>query len=200
MKWSINYDDIIISRLIKCSNSENGKGSDGLFNWVREVKRKIPDLALFVDFTIATGLRLDEAINSYRLIVGLDNINDYYNTKQQILEHFRYKPIFIRRTKKAFMSFASKKLVNSVRSSGFLPTQDIIRKRLQRSGLNMRFGDLREFFASYSVKNLRQPEIDFLQGRVSASVFMRNYFNPLWIDDLKMRSLENIEKLTNLTK
>lgn len=42
----------------------------------------------------------------------------------------------------------------------------------------MRFGDVREVWASVMPKHLRQPEIDFLQGRVSTSVFMRNYFNP----------------------
>jgi len=44
-------------------------------------------------------------------------------------------------------------------------------------------------------KGLSQPEIDFLQGRVSANVFMRNYFNPALIGDLKERVFEAIGKL-----
>jgi len=45
---------------------------------------------------------------------------------------------------------------------------------------------------------LTPPEIDFLHGRVSASVFMRNYFNPAWITDLAQRTLKAIEEI--LTK
>ncbi|MDH5459542.1 MAG: hypothetical protein OEY95_06335 [Candidatus Bathyarchaeota archaeon] len=44
-------------------------------------------------------------------------------------------------------------------------------------------------------KWLSQPEIDFLQGRVSASVFMRNYFNPALIGDLKERVFKAIEEI-----
>ena len=59
----------------------------------------------------------------------------------------------------------------------------------------MRFSDIRELFASCSVKHLKQPEIDFLQGRVSTSVFMQNYFNPMWIADLKTRAITNLTDL-----
>jgi len=40
------------------------------------------------------------------------------------------------------------------------------------------------------VKYLKQPEIDFLMGHTSANVFMANYFNPVWIKDLKERVLK----------
>jgi hypothetical protein len=74
----------------------------------------------------------------------------------------------------------------------------MIYKRLQLLGLRRRFGDVREFYASYSTKHLRPPEIDFVQGRMSASVFMRNYFNPAWISDLKERVLMNAKELLEL--
>jgi len=197
LKWSVNNDDIIIARLIRYSNG-NGTTND-LFEWIKTVKREIPDFAVFMDFTLATGLRLDEAIESYRLIVH-GNLSEYYNAETGVLEHFRYRETFIRRTKKAFMSFASKSMIEAIRSSDFTPTQDVIRKRMQRLGLKLRFGDLRELWASYGVKHLRQPEIDFLQGRVSASVFMRNYFNPAWIGDLQKRALKNANELLALSR
>jgi hypothetical protein len=40
-------------------------------------------------------------------------------------------------------------------------------------------------------------EIDFLQGRTSASVFMRNYFNPALISDLKERVFKGIAALAH---
>lgn len=53
-----------------------------------------------------------------------------------------------------------------------------------------RFSNVRELHATLVIKYLRQPEIDFIRGRVSTSVFMRNYFNPAWIGDLKERTLK----------
>jgi hypothetical protein len=195
LKWAVNSDDLIIARLVKYSDNSN---ANELFNWVSAVKRQIPDFAIFIDYTIATGLRLDEAINSYRLIVELSEQNQlskYYNAERGVLEHFRFRTLFIRRTKKAFMSFASAELISKVAASGFKPSTDIIKKRLQRCGLNLRFSDIRELFASRSVECLKQPEIDFLQGRVSSSVFMANYFNPTWISSLRKRALKNERRL-----
>jgi len=42
---------------------------------------------------------------------------------------------------------------------------------------------------------LTQPEIDFLHGRTSASIFMQNYFNPALISDLKERVFKAIEEI-----
>ncbi len=184
--------------MIKYSGGTGSERTSDLFNWVKKVKNEIPDFSTFMDFTVATGLRLGEAIESYKLIVELseqNKLNEYYNAERCVLEHFRFKSIFIRRTKKAFMSFASNELIERVRESGFKPTNDIIRKRIQRRKLKLCFPDLRELWASRAVRHLSQPEIDFLQGRVSASVFMRNYFNPAWISDLKKRAIKNVNKL-----
>ena len=196
LKWSIDNDSVIIARLVKYSGN-SGNGND-LFEWIRTVKRKIPDFAPFVDLVTATGLRLSEAIESFNLIAH-GNLCEYYNAETRVLEHFKFRERFIRRTKKAFMSFASKELIDAIRSSDLYVTKDFIDKRMQRLGLKLRFGDLRELWASYGVKHLRQPEIDFLQGRVSASVFMRNYFNPTWISDLKKRALKNANELQRNT-
>jgi len=198
LKWSVNNDDIIIARLMKYSGDA---APNDLFNWIAEVKARVPALSVFMDFTVCTGLRLDEAVNSYRLIVELGEdgkLGAYYNPERQVLEHFRFRKIFIRRTKKAYMSFASTALIDAVQKSGLYPTHDVIHKRMQRAGLNIRFSDLRELYASYSVKHLKQPEIDFLQGRVSSSVFMQNYFNPTWISGLKKRALKNGKELMKM--
>ena len=200
LKWSVNNDDIIIARLIKYSGGSGNRNTTDFFNWVRTVKREIPDFAPFMDFTLATGLRLSEAITSYRLIVELSEqgkLGEYYNAQRCVLEHFRFRELFIRRTKKAFMSFLSNELIETVRLSGFHPTKDVIERRIRRRKLKLCFSDMRELWASRSVKHLSQPEIDFLQGRVSASVFMRNYFNPTWITDLRKRALRNANLLLN---
>ncbi|MEM1581292.1 MAG: hypothetical protein ABIM44_07455 [candidate division WOR-3 bacterium] len=45
------------------------------------------------------------------------------------------------------------------------------------------------------VKYLKQPEIDFLMGHISANAFMSNYFNPIWIKDLKDRTLREEKEI-----
>ena len=180
-KWSVNADDVIIARLIKARQNNN------VLEWVRTVKQKIPKLSTFMDFITATGLRFEEAITSYNLIIDLakqDKLSEYYDSEKEILEHFRFKELFIRRTKKAFISFVSKDLIKQTILEDSRTTRNIIVKRIQRRKMKLRFSDIREFWASYMVKHLSQPEIDFLQGRISATVFMRNYFNPTWISDL----------------
>jgi hypothetical protein len=44
-------------------------------------------------------------------------------------------------------------------------------------------------------KWLNQSEIDFLQGRISGSVFMRNYFNPALITDLHERVFKGLTEM-----
>ena len=47
----------------------------------------------------------------------------------------------------------------------------------------------------YLTKHIIQPEIDFLHSRVLTSVFMRNYFNPTHITDLRTRIFKAIKEI-----
>ena len=118
----------------------------------------------------------------------------YY--KENTLEHYRYKNIFLRRTKKAFISFVSKNLIDIIAKESRL-TKNILSKRLYRRDINRRFKALRRYNASFLTRYLRQSEIDFLQGRVSTSVFMKNYFNPALISDLKFRTIKASNEILN---
>ena len=189
LKWSSGRgDDLIIARLTRTVNDEE------IIDWIRQVKAIVPDHAAFLDLMAATGLRFEEAINSWNLIIrlGENRLGEYY--KSETLEHFRFKELFIRRTKKAFISFVPIGLIKRIVKAHPL-TRSMIVKKIQRRGLRLRFGDIREYHASYLTKYLRPPEIDFLHGRISTSVFMRNYFNPAWIKDLKERTLRAAEEI-----
>ncbi|MEM2806023.1 MAG: hypothetical protein QXK86_04150, partial [Candidatus Bathyarchaeia archaeon] len=101
-------DELLIDRLTKVQNP------DEVFQWIKQVKKERFELEAFMDFITVTGLRLEEAVLSYNLIVKLQRENrlgEYYNMDKQALEHFKFKDLFIRRTKKAFISFAPKELV-----------------------------------------------------------------------------------------
>ena len=63
----------------------------------------------------------------------------------------------------------------------------------------MRYSDIRETHGTLMTKYLKDNEIDFLHGRVTSNVFMRNYFNPSLISDLKTRVFQTTCEIQQLT-
>jgi len=196
IKWvGKSTDEIIIDRLTKVVDPNE------LFNWIREVKRMNPDFEDFLDLMAITGLRLSEAIECYNLIIKLSKegkLCEYYNEERETLEHFKFKEIFLRRNKKVFISFVPKELVERIASNRkLIKSRYQVEKRIQKQGYKIRYTDIRELHGSFLTKYLMQPEIDFLHGRTSASIFMQNYFNPAWISDLKERTFKAIVEIQN---
>jgi hypothetical protein len=73
----------------------------------RSENRKLREL---LDLMIVTGLLLIEAIECYRLIIQLSQqgtLSSYYNSEHQIFEHFRFKSVFIRNSKKSVYQLCS---------------------------------------------------------------------------------------------
>ncbi|MEM3696857.1 MAG: hypothetical protein QXQ94_05040, partial [Candidatus Bathyarchaeia archaeon] len=98
IEWSgKSSDQIVIERLTKT------KDVNEVFEWIRQVKNARSDLALFMDFITVSGMRLNEAIASYNLIIDLarkHKLSDYYNEEKEALEHYKFKDTFLRRSKK----------------------------------------------------------------------------------------------------
>ena len=89
-----NADQIIIDRLNKVENPGE------VFEWIHKAKAARPELTDFLDLMGITGLRLVEAVECYNLIIDLsreEKLGSYYDSKKHILEHFRFKEIFIRK-------------------------------------------------------------------------------------------------------
>jgi len=192
LKWqTTKAEDLLISRMTKVK--DNGE----VLQWIHEIKGNFPGLETFLEFVLVSGLRFSEAINSYDLIIDLakeNRLNEYYIEDREVLEHFRFKKLFLRNTKKVFVSFVPRELIKRIGERERI-TSCQIRNRLKRNNYGMRFPEVRQYFATYMTKHLTQPEIDFLQGRVSTNVFMRNYFNPALITDLKERVFKGIADL-----
>jgi hypothetical protein len=194
LKWKdVRVEDLILSRIARA-----GGGGD-VVEWVRRVKGEVPRLGAFMDFVTLTGLRLEEAVNSYNLIIELGSegrLGEYYSYEGCMLEHFRFRELFMRRTKKVFISIVPGEVVEAVRRAGERLTVYKVNNWVRRDRrLGARFNDVREYWATYMTRWLNPAEIDFLQGRVSGTVFMRNYFNPALITDLKDRVLRGVTEL-----
>jgi hypothetical protein len=60
-----------------------------------------------VKFACLTGLRPAEAAESVRRINDKDEFARYYNPERQALEHIIFPSVFLRQTKKAYISFVT---------------------------------------------------------------------------------------------
>jgi intergrase/recombinase len=194
LKWmGKSADDIFIDRLNSVKDPEE------IWNWVREVKKERPELTEFMDLMAVSGLRLIEAVNSFNLQGTLARegklYSSYFVAEKSTLEHYRFKEIFIRRSKKAFVSFVPEQLVQDISKLRPWVSTDAVQKMVQKRGLQLRFADIREAHATFMIKYLKKEEIDFLHGRVTSGVFMQHYFNPSLISDLKARAFQGVAEI-----
>jgi hypothetical protein len=95
---------------------------DKLIARVKEMVHKLPTfMGQIVKFGVLIGLRPSEVIESVRLLNNVDNITanisdkiQYYNPERQCLEHFRFPNVFLRQTKKAYISFITHEQLSGI--------------------------------------------------------------------------------------
>jgi len=198
LRWrGKSADDLFLERLSRVVDPEE------VWRWIRDVKVARPDLCEFMDLMALTGLRLVEGVCSYNLIIKLSRegkLDSYYIHEHGALEHYRFKELFIRKSKKAFVSFVPTELVSAISKKEILTSADAVQKLVQKRGLPLRFADIREAHGTFMTKFLKPSEIDFLHGRVTSSVFMQHYFNPALIGDLRERAFKGITEILEKVK
>jgi hypothetical protein len=88
IKW-VNNDDAFNSFLRIVNNQHSSLGE-----WYRTAQDILRDNEkLWLRFNLLTGLRKQESINAFNLIIELSQQNrmsEYYNSELGILEHFKY--------------------------------------------------------------------------------------------------------------
>lgn len=198
LKWGgTSPDDLFIERMSKIEDPEE------IWEWIRNVKTEREDLADFMDLMALSGLRLGEAVNSFNLIIKLSSegkLSKYFVADKSTLEHFKYKDLFIRRSKKAFISFVPIELVEKIKELTPILNANSVMTKVKKRGLPQRFSDVREAHGTFLIKFLKDKEIDFLHGRVTSGVFMQHYFNPALISDLRERTFKGIAEIQEKIK
>jgi intergrase/recombinase len=170
----------------------------GLKEWVRDCLNGLDEsMATFVEFVMISGLRKGEAVESFNKVIMLSKrgeLDRYYNFELKALEHFRFREKFVRKTKNAFISFIPREFVEKIAKCKPV-SYPTLKRSLKCLGLNSRFNELRDDYATFMVRNgLIREEVDLLQGRVGKSIFMRHYFSPA-IKDLRDRALKAVNKM-----
>jgi hypothetical protein len=159
---------------------------DHMLHKVREMMRVLPpDISDVIRFASITGLRPGEACES----VGLLNCHPvdksvtgdrYYNHEQQCLEHFRFPSIFLRQTKKAYISYLSRDNYRYFANLGpNTPGWNAIRLTCRHKKIHMDMRFCRKIFASHLIKSgIDSNTVDMLSGRCPSSVLVRHYQVP----------------------
>ena len=123
-----------------------------------------------------TGLRPTEAFNSINLIKS--DLDNYLDKEKMILEHVKYPKIFIRKTKKAYISIVNDLIIqiaNDTNQSSYNSLRCYFKRR--RIPFNLNY--CRKIFATYLRTNGVEHEvIDLLRGRLPKPVFLRYYYRP----------------------
>jgi intergrase/recombinase len=169
--------------------------------WLKQASNVLrPNEQLYLHFMSLAGLRKEEGIISFNKIIELTkqgNLNEYYNEDNGLLEHFKYKEAFLRKTKNVYISIVPKDLVLRISSCEPI-SYDGMRKRLMRAKMSCRINELRDYFGTYMVRHgLIKEEVDLLQGRIPPSIFIRHYWSPSF-DELKSRTLNGIKDLSTI--
>ncbi len=99
----------------------------------------------------------------------------YINRETGMLEHFRYPHLFIRKTKKAYIT-AFNDVIIEVAKKADISSWKAIRSQLKRRGIESHLKYCRAIFATYLRKQGVESEvIDIYRGRVPTSVFAAHY-------------------------
>ncbi|NWG36016.1 integrase [Nitrososphaera sp.] len=179
LKWS-NSDGLEAFHAI-INNDANYKV---MMEWLKDACSKIPaSYANMLLYDTLTGLRPGEAIMSiYYVQNELDN---YLKKESMVLEHYRFKSDFIRRTKKAYISTVDDSIINVARKAG-IHSYTALRMVLEERGLAMHMGYCRKIFSTHlRMSGIESELIDLLQGRTPSTIFARHYFRPDFPDEIK---------------
>jgi intergrase/recombinase len=156
-----------------------------------------PNERTYLQFMSITGLRKQEGIIAFNKIIELNktnNLKEYFNEEKGLLEHFKYKEQFLRRTKNVYISIIPKEILLEIAECEPV-SYNALRKRLMKYTIRVRINELRDHFGTFMIRHgLIKEEVDLLQGRIPPSIFIRHYWSPSF-SELKDRTLKGIELL-----
>lgn len=120
---------------------DDSRSLDIMLQWLREAVTALPkDYANVFLFCTLTGLRASEAVESIKLLASpqLWKSQQYYNPEQNVLQHYRFPDIFIRRTKAVYISVVDKEIVGIAQSITKTPTQNALKMATRHRCLSMK--------------------------------------------------------------
>ena len=169
LKWSLEIDNVPPILTSQAYSS--------LLSKARRMLHSSGNYKDALEFIALSGLRVGEALEVMKLY-SKDGEN-YLNKELMLLEHFRYPEIFMRRSKKAYITVLDSYMLNLLDHAKPV-TYDALRSSIRR-----RLGGghcpsiFRKIWATFMRRHGLEPEaIDLLQGRTPKSIFLKHYYRP----------------------
>jgi hypothetical protein len=155
-----------------------GQSYSSMISWIKESINKLPrEYGNYILFNTMTGLRPDESYNAIKLIKN--NLNEYVERERMLLLHYKFPSIFLRISKKAYISIINSKILETATDTIDMINYDSIRKKIKEIGFGMNMYYCRKVFATFLRNNgVEQEIIDLLQGRTPSSIFVNHYYRP----------------------
>jgi hypothetical protein len=117
-----------------------------MLSWLKNAIAQIPKpYANILIYNTLTGLRPTEACQSIALIQS--DLQNYLNKDKMILEHYKYPEIYIRKSKKAFISIVDNDIIRIGQESANCG-YNALRNYLVRRKLGMNMLYCRKIFAT----------------------------------------------------
>jgi hypothetical protein len=173
---------------------DDTKDLDTMLQWLREALQVLPsDYANFFLFCTLTGMRASECVEAVRLLSR--DTSQYYNPDQQVLQHYRYPHLFIRRTKAIYISVVDDSTVEIARKiQNNTLTLNGLKMQIRHRKLSFRVKYCRKIYASYLHRcGISSDLIDMLHGRIGKNIFLKHYLTPS--ADYKAQVLQALEQL-----
>jgi len=177
----------------------NDLNLDVMIQRIREMIVRLPDnMGRIIKFACLIGLRPTEVVESVKLINNQESFAKYYNPDMMALEHFRFPEIFLRQTKKAYISLVNAEILDTVRGdTRQTPSHNAIRLACRRRRISMEMHLCRKIFASHLRQSGIQAEVvNLLQGRVDSDILTRHYLVPSsTLKDQVLDALKQLQKM-----
>ena len=107
-----------------------------MMEWIKGCVGKLsPKSGNMLLFNTMTGLRPDESINALSLI--RTKPADYVDGKRMLLLHYRFPDLFLRMSKKAFVSIVNKDILEMAHQAAPVANYNMLRHRMKGIGVMM---------------------------------------------------------------
>lgn len=153
-----------------------------MLSWIKNARKQIPpEQAAILDNATLTGLRAEEAIESIKRLQNPAERKLYVNEEKRTLEHFKFPIIFIRRTKKAYITILTDEIVKAAEQARQAACYSTLRDHLFRRKFEVHVKYCRKVFGTFmKMHGVESDFVDLLQGRKPKSVFGKHYYRPDW--------------------
>ena len=182
LKWSSGKGALDIFERCYGDDSNN---LDTMLQWLRQMRQELASLYYNVFlFCTLTGLRTNECFEAIRLIKDPSTFERYYDRSGQVLRHYAFPEVFIRRTKAAYISLVKEEMLEdivingiTIRPCNYMKVMYFV---VRSKGLRMNMHYCRKIYSSYlrQYAGIESEIIDLMQGRIPSTIFAKHYFRP----------------------